>query len=108
MTTPCATSIAHRSIATSTLAGWENPGVQLPACVSSVTTVVQGCRTPGAVERLPDGVTERLDSLLDVLPEEILHPMWAHMSLRMTDWAIRHFPPGEVDRWLDLAEQRIG
>lgn len=51
---------------------------------------------------------ERLDSLLDVLPEEILHPMWAHMSLRMTDWAIRHFPPGEVDRWLDLAEQRIG
>jgi len=52
-------------------------------------------------------VGERLDRLLDALPEEILRPAWAHMSLRMTDWAIRHFPPGEVGRWLDLAEQRI-
>jgi hypothetical protein len=28
------------------------------------------------------------------------------MSLRMTDWAIRHFAPSDVDHWLDLAEQR--
>lgn len=28
------------------------------------------------------------------------------MSLRMTDWAIRHFPADQVDDWLDLAEQR--
>ncbi len=32
--------------------------------------------------------------------------MWAHMSLRMTDWAIRHFTPSDVNHWLDLAEQR--
>jgi hypothetical protein len=29
------------------------------------------------------------------------------MSLRMTDWAIRHFAPDEVGHWLDLAEQRL-
>jgi hypothetical protein len=29
------------------------------------------------------------------------------MSLRMTDWAIRHFPSREVDRWVELAEQRL-
>jgi hypothetical protein len=50
--------------------------------------------------------TERLDQLLDALPPHVLAPMWAHMSLRMTDWAIRHFTLSDVDHWLDLAEQR--
>jgi len=47
-----------------------------------------------------------LDRLLDQFPAQVLTPMWAHMSLRMTDWAIRHFAPADVDHWLDLAEQR--
>ncbi len=51
--------------------------------------------------------THRLDQLLDAIPPHILTPMWAHMSLRMADWAIRHFTPSDVDHWLDLAEQRI-
>jgi hypothetical protein len=59
-------------------------------------------------DRADREVIERLDTLLDALPAAILRPAWAHMSLRMTDWAIRHFPPGEVGQWLDLAEQRIG
>ncbi len=50
--------------------------------------------------------TGRLDQLLDTFPPHVLAPMWAHMSLRMTDWAIRHFTPSDVDHWLDLAEQR--
>ncbi len=29
------------------------------------------------------------------------------MSLRMVDWAIRHFTPSDVEHWLDLAEQRV-
>jgi len=53
----------------------------------------------------PD-VTGRLDRLLDNIPAAELAPLWAHLSLRMTDWAIRHFTTGEVGRWLDLAEQR--
>ncbi|WP_243740460.1 hypothetical protein [Streptomyces sp. 8K308] len=52
------------------------------------------------------GMTERLDAVLDSLPEEILRPAWAHMSLRMVDWAIRHFSPIDVEHWLDLAERR--
>ena len=53
------------------------------------------------------GLPDRLDSVLDTFPEEILRPAWAHMSLRMVDWAIRHFSAPEVDAWLDLAERRI-
>lgn len=58
-----------------------------------------------ANETAPD-VTQRLDALLDAFPEHILRPAWAHMSLRMADWAIRHFTPVDVEHWLDLAEQR--
>jgi Phosphotransferase enzyme family len=54
------------------------------------------------------GVTAALDRRLDEVGTGVLAPMWAHMSLRMADWAIRHFPPGETGYWLDLAEQRAG
>jgi aminoglycoside phosphotransferase (APT) family kinase protein len=53
------------------------------------------------------GATRRLDQILDDLPPHTLTPLWAHMSLRMTDWAIRHFSPSDVDHWLNLAEQRV-
>ncbi len=52
------------------------------------------------------GVVGHLAEILDAMAPEILRPAWAHMSLRMTDWAIRHFTPGEVEQWLDLAELR--
>jgi hypothetical protein len=56
--------------------------------------------------RASPGVTARLDGLLDGFPGDIIEPLWVHMSLRMTDWAIRHFSPAEVDHWLGLAGQR--
>jgi len=59
-------------------------------------------------DRADREVTERLDRMLDALPAAVLRPAWAHLSLRLTDWAIRHFPPGEVDGWINLAEQRLG
>jgi aminoglycoside phosphotransferase (APT) family kinase protein len=49
---------------------------------------------------------QRLDRIIDLIPSHVLAPAWAHMSLRMTDWAIRHFSAGDVDHWLNLAEQR--
>lgn len=52
-------------------------------------------------------VAERLDALLDEFPAEALRPAWAHMSLRMTDWAIRHFPSDEVETWIALSAQRL-
>lgn len=51
-------------------------------------------------------VVVAMDRVLDDLPGEILRPRWAHMSLRMVGWAIRHFTPPEIDHWLDLAEER--
>ncbi|MEV5968212.1 phosphotransferase [Kribbella sp. NPDC051952] len=52
-------------------------------------------------------VAERLDAVLDELPAEVLRPLWAHMSLRLADWAIRHDTPSDVAHWLDLAERRV-
>ena len=51
-------------------------------------------------------VIGKLDELLDFFPAEVLLPAWAHMSLRMVDWAIRHFSAADVEHWLELAEQR--
>jgi Phosphotransferase enzyme family len=50
---------------------------------------------------------QRLDRILDDLPDELLRPAWAHMGLRMADWAIRHFDPAAVPYWLGLAGQRL-
>lgn len=49
----------------------------------------------------------RLDAMLDTFPDDVLVPVWAHMSLRMIDWAIRHFTSADVEKWVDVAEQRL-
>jgi aminoglycoside phosphotransferase (APT) family kinase protein len=51
---------------------------------------------------------QRLDQIIDQIPPDVLRPAWAHLSLRMTDWVIRHFSSADVDHWLTLAEQRAG
>lgn len=57
--------------------------------------------------RTDAAAVSRLDEVLDAMPPDVLRPAWAHMSLRMTDWAIRHFRPADVDAWLDVAEERV-
>ena len=66
-----------------------------------------------ALERWVRGIgsaylDELTGEILDSFPAKLLLPAWAHMSLRMVDWAIRHFTPADVDLWLDLAKQRAG
>jgi hypothetical protein len=34
----------------------------------------------------------------------MLRGYWAHMSLRMVDWVIRHYDESHVDTWLTVAE----
>ncbi|MDX3594581.1 hypothetical protein PV749_26010 [Streptomyces sp. ID03-2B] len=51
--------------------------------------------------------TRHLDAVLDALPADVLRPAWEHMSLRMADWAIRHFAPSDMEHRLDRAEQRL-
>lgn len=41
------------------------------------------------------------------VPPDPLRAYWAHLSLRMVDWAIRHHGPDEVDTWLRLAESGL-
>ncbi|WP_020579554.1 aminoglycoside phosphotransferase family protein [Actinopolymorpha alba] len=49
-----------------------------------------------------------LDDILDdLLDPDILRTYWAHMSLRMVDWSIRHYGPADVTHWLDFAATRI-
>ena len=49
-----------------------------------------------------------LDARLDdVLDPGTLRIFWAHMGLRMVDWAIRHHGPDDVDRWLTVAASRL-
>ncbi|WP_328815954.1 phosphotransferase family protein [Nonomuraea cypriaca] len=38
------------------------------------------------------------------VPDRVALLYWAHMSLRMVDWAIRHFPASDVTLWLDVAK----
>ncbi len=47
----------------------------------------------------------RIDELID---DATLRAYWAHMGLRLVDWAIRHHGPDEVDRWLTVAASRLG
>ena len=47
------------------------------------------------------------DILAHLLPAARLRAYWAHMSLRLVDWAIRHHTSAEVDLWLDTAERGI-
>jgi Ser/Thr protein kinase RdoA (MazF antagonist) len=44
----------------------------------------------------------------DLFDEATLRTYWAHMGLRLVDWAIRHHGPDDVDRWLTVAASRLG
>ncbi|MEO3871135.1 phosphotransferase [Nonomuraea sp. B12E4] len=39
------------------------------------------------------------------VPASVALVSWAHMSLRMADWAIRHFTASDVTTWLDIADR---
>lgn len=49
----------------------------------------------------------RLDEHLDLMPPETLRRYWAHWSLSMLDWTIRHHPRPDIDTYLDLAASRM-
>ena len=53
-------------------------------------------------------LTGRLDEfLLDAVAPERLRAFWAHMSLRLVDWAIRHHTRADVELWLATATAGI-
>lgn len=54
-----------------------------------------------------EAATEYLDTLIDAIPAPLLRRYWAHMSLRMVDWTIRHHRPADVDHQLAFAATRL-
>ncbi|GII42101.1 phosphotransferase [Planotetraspora phitsanulokensis] len=47
----------------------------------------------------------RLDEILaGSAAEEVVRACWAHMSLRLVDWSIRHLDAADVTAWVDAAE----
>jgi Ser/Thr protein kinase RdoA (MazF antagonist) len=54
-------------------------------------------------------MADHLDGLLaDRLTEDELRPYWAHLSLRMIDWSIRHLTPEHVAHYVALARRMAG
>ncbi|MDY7087042.1 MAG: phosphotransferase [Actinomycetota bacterium] len=45
-----------------------------------------------------------IDQRLAVISDRRFDAYWAHMSLRMVDWSIRHHDETTVEHWLDVAE----
>ncbi|MEV4351638.1 phosphotransferase [Actinoplanes sp. NPDC049596] len=52
-------------------------------------------------------VLRPLDERLAAISERRRHAYWAHMSLRLVDWSIRHHDDTRVEHWLDVAESGL-
>jgi hypothetical protein len=39
------------------------------------------------------------------MADDVAQACWAHMSLRLVDWSIRHMAAADVQTWLDVAEE---
>jgi len=67
-----------------------------------------GSAVPGERDTSDPATIRWLDTLLETsLAPETLRLYWAHMSLRMVDWAIRHYSAAEVEHWCGFAETRM-
>jgi hypothetical protein len=54
--------------------------------------------------RAPDLGHQLQDQLAQTVPEDLALATWAHLSLRLVDWSIRHLTPADVTTWLTIAE----
>ncbi len=55
--------------------------------------------------RAPHLAAELDAHLRRTVPARVLRLCWAHMGIRLVDWAVRHHGPADVDRWLRVAER---
>lgn len=67
-------------------------------------SILQPARYPEASSRAVARLDEHLQSMVE---PEAFRLYWAHWSLSMVDWTIRHHPGPDVDPYLDLATSRI-
>lgn len=53
------------------------------------------------------GLVRPIDARLNAISERRRLAYWAHMSLRLVDWSIRHHDDATVTHWLDVAESGL-
>lgn len=57
--------------------------------------------------RSPGRLQQRVEQhLVDTAPPDVFRAVWAHASLRLLDWSIRHYPE-HVDAWLAVARRHL-
>jgi hypothetical protein len=54
--------------------------------------------------RAPDLGRWLAELMRGAAPDDVVLACWAHMSLRLVDWSIRHYTASYVTTWLDVAE----
>jgi hypothetical protein len=55
--------------------------------------------------RRAPGLGRRLGGLVrETVAADVALACWAHLSLRLVDWSIRHLGPADVEAWLDIAD----
>lgn len=58
--------------------------------------------------RAPSALRQRVeDHFLATTPAEVAPRMWAHVGLRLVDWAIRHHGPEQVNHWVAVTEEHL-
>lgn len=91
-----------------------------PDAPDRVTAVVDWAgATPGQVEldlailafdltwRSPGPIQQRVERhLLDTADDRVFAKVWAHASLRLLDWTIRHHPH-DIDHWTTIARRHL-
>ncbi|GAA4575012.1 hypothetical protein [Planotetraspora kaengkrachanensis] len=92
---------AHRSVLT-----WQ--AANAAADVRPAEELLATARAHGVPAPRYELVAElgrRVDEILaGAAAEEVVRACWAHMSLRMVDWSIRHLDAADVTGWVDAAE----
>ncbi len=54
------------------------------------------------------GLQQLVEShLLATADPPLVTKVWAHVALRLVDWAIRHHPPEVIEHWLSVAEEHV-
>jgi hypothetical protein len=84
-----------RSEAVTAILDWDGARVGTIACDLAVLAFDLSWRSPGRLQ-------ERVEARLVGIADHDLPDVWAHVGLRLVDWAIRHHP-NDVAHWVSVA-----
>jgi hypothetical protein len=77
-------------------------GAMVGDCGLDLVTLGFGCDSIPVAPGVPGLIRDHIRA---TVPPERLVAFTAHMTLRMVDWAIRHFPPPGPANWITIAQE---